>query len=272
VEKQDPTRGHPDRPSRIIDMHAHIGAHQIHSWMSDASVEKLLRRASRTGIDLTVASHLDALYHAAERLDAANRELLAAAEKTPNLFVWWIVDPRQDQSLKSLRALKGHPKIVGFKVGPTYHGYYFRDHAHEIMGLALELRLPVLSHCGQEHDMPADLVAVADRYPEVTLILAHFGNCENTYGHEKALLRAKSQRVFVDTSSQVSIFSGLLERGVKALDDRKFFFGTDSMLYSAAAQLWRVLESDLPAESKKRVLGENAWNVLFDGRKDLRID
>lgn len=272
MHKEDPTRGHAARPKRIIDVHAHIGQHNSYPWMSEPSVDKLLQRASRAGIDLTVASHLDALYRPHERLDAANRELLAQAEKKPGLLVWWVVDPRQDKSLQSLRSVAGHPKILGLKVGPTYHGYFFRDRADDIFGLAKELKLAVLTHSGQEHDMPADIVAAAERYPDVTLLLAHFGNCLGTRGHEAALRECRSRRVFVDTSSQVSIYSGLLERGVKALGDERFLFGTDSLLYSAAAQVWRVLEADLRPESIQRILGDNARRVLFAGRKDLALD
>src|SRR5262249_19001887 len=144
-----------------------------------------------------------------------------------------------------VREYQNHPKIIGLKIGPTYHKYFFRDYAKVILELAEETGLAVLSHSGEERDMPSAIMQELERFKNVRFIVAHYGNCAGFHGHFQALAKCRSKNCFVDTSSAVSMYCDHIEMGVRKFGSARFMFGTDTPLYSAAAQLARINYSPL---------------------------
>jgi predicted TIM-barrel fold metal-dependent hydrolase len=247
----------------VIDVHAHVGHCQTTRWLGTDDPEEVLDRAAAVGIDLSILSHLDALYHPARYGRSANLKLLKFCERRRDARMWWVVDPRARRSVDLFRQHAQHPQVMGLKIGPTYHHYRFAQCARTILELAMQCDAAVLSHSGEPNDMPGDIVPWLNRYPQVRFIIAHFGNCRKYTGHRQALQRCTSPNCFVDTSSAVSMVCDHLETGVRQLGARRFLFGTDAPLYSTAAQLARILEADLPARDKRAILGENAERFLL---------
>jgi predicted TIM-barrel fold metal-dependent hydrolase len=167
--------------------------------------------------------------------------------------------------MRIVREYQKHPKIVGLKIGPTYHKYFFKDYADIILELAEETGLAVLSHSGEERDMPSAIMDELERFKHVRFIVAHYGNCGGFQGHYQALAKCRSKSCFVDTSSAVSMYCDHIEVGVRKFGSGRFMFGTDTPLYSAAAQLARIIYSPLTDAQKRAVLGDNALHVLFRG-------
>lgn len=231
--------------------------HNKFPWLGTDSLAEVLRRAARAGVDVTVISHLDGLYR-----DPANRRLLKQIEKRSDALMWCVVDPRSEASLQEFRELITHPKVVGMKIGPTYHDYPFSRYAKVLMELAAETDSAILTHSGEPNDMPAEIVKWANRYPDVRVLIAHFGNCDGYLGHLKAMRKCTSPNCLVDTSSSVSVVSDHLEAGVRELGVDRFLFGSDTPLYSVAAQCIRILEADLPVREKRAILGGNAGRFL----------
>jgi len=73
----------------------------------------------------------------------------------------------------------------------------------------------------------------------------------------------------VDTSSAVSMVCEDLERGIEELGASRFLFGSDSPLYSVAAQCARILEADLTLKEKQAILGGNACRWLLNLPKSI---
>jgi predicted TIM-barrel fold metal-dependent hydrolase len=253
------------RPKKIIDVHAHVGVSKVYGWLGCRELGSVLERSRSAGIDWSILSHLDALYEPESKGFKANSRLLRAVEKEPGSFMWWVYDPRKTESARIVRDYARHPKIIGLKIGPTYHNYFFVDYAQSILELAEENGLAVLSHSGEERDMPTAIIPELNRFPNVRFIVAHYGNCAGFQGHFQALLKCRSKQCFVDTSSAVSMYCDHIERGVRKFGSARFMFGTDTPLYSPAAQLARIIYSPLTDAQKRALLGDNALKVLFEG-------
>lgn len=244
-------------PPRVVDVHAHVGIHNKYPWLGTDRLATVLDRAARAGVDISVISHLDGLYR-----KPANLKLLKGIEKRRDALMWSVVDPRSDASLGEFREIASHPKVVGMKIGPTYHDYQFSKYARVLMELAAETDSAILTHSGEPNDLPAEIVKWANRYPTVRIVIAHFGNCQAYQGHLKAMRRCTSPNCVVDTSSSVSVVSDHIEIGVKELGVERFVFGSDSPLYSVAAQCVRLLEAELTPRQKRAILGNNACRFL----------
>jgi predicted TIM-barrel fold metal-dependent hydrolase len=253
------------RPKKIIDVHAHVGISKVYQWLGCRELGPVMERSHNAGIDWCIVSHLDALYESETKGFKANSQLLRAVERQPAAFMWWVYDPRRRDNLRIVREFQNHPKIIGLKIGPTYHQYFFSDYADVILELAEETGLAVLSHSGEERDMPSAIMHELERFKKVRFIVAHYGNCGGFQGHYQALAKCQSKNCFVDTSSAVSMYCDHIEQGVRKFGSGRFMFGTDTPLYSAAAQMARIIYSPLNDAQKRAVLGDNALDVLFRG-------
>ena len=244
-------------PPQVVDVHAHVGVHNKYPWLGTDRLVTVLDRAARAGVNVSVISHLDGLYR-----KPANLKLLKEIEKRNDALMWSVVDPRSAASLGEFREIASHPKVVGMKIGPTYHQYHFSEYAKLLLELAAEKDCAILTHSGEPNDLPSEIVKWANRYPSVRIVIAHFGNCDSYQGHLKAMRRCTSPNCVVDTSSSVSVVSDHIEIGVKELGVERFLFGSDSPLYSVAAQCVRILEADLTVRQKRAILGGNACRLL----------
>ena len=247
----------------IIDIHAHLGRQEL-PWMSEENPVVFIKHARQAGITLSVISHLGAIYsHDFHIQEKYNKDMLGYAEQYPELLVWWVVDPQNKRSIASAKKIAAHSRVVGFKVHPRLHKYFFAKYADIILSLAREVNLPVLSHCGNLGSMPLEMVCACNKYPDVRFIIAHFGNCANYSGHIQAMKRCTSSNVFVDTSSAVSIQRGIIEMGVKTLGVNRFIFGSDHPCYHPSAQCRRIIDAELPLNQRRTILSENAIkNIL----------
>lgn len=250
------TRRPPSFPA--IDIHAHMGAHEF-PWMGQEDPGAFIRCMRKANVVLAVVSHSGAI-HARSRgtREKYNRVLLRHAETHPQILVWWVTDPTDARSLALARQMAPHPRVVGFKVHPRCHGYPFARHGGAILDLAGQVGVPVLTHAGNRNDMPAHIVAAASSFPDVRLILAHFGNCAGHLGHLRALAACTSANVFTDTSSAVSIQKGLIEMGVRELGAGRFLFGSDYHAYHLSAQYYRIAHAELAATQRRAILFSNA--------------
>jgi predicted TIM-barrel fold metal-dependent hydrolase len=241
-----------------VDVHAHVGLHNKMPWLGTNDLGTVLDRAARVGVNICILSHLSGLYG-----KPANLKLLRQIEKREDAMMWWVVDPRSKDSLRKFKNIATHPKVVGMKIGPTYHKYRFAQQAQVLLELAGETNAAILTHSGEPNDMPSEIVKWANRYPAVRVVMAHFGNCQAFQGHLKAMRRCTSPNCVVDTSSAVSLVSDHIENGVQELGAARFLFGSDSPLYSVAAQCARILEADLSPKEKRAILGDNACRWLL---------
>lgn len=251
---------------KAIDVHAHFGSLDsgvggLAERIRSGEIELVLRRAQAADIQLTVVSALRALMPYGGDVIRGNEDARLACEQHEGVAFWAVLDPRRQETYRQVEAMLSHPLCKGLKIHPMLHSYEIRDHGEAVFEFAAARRALILTHSGDPGSFPEDFVPFANRYPTATLILAHLGNSEwdNKFSRQaEAIRRADSGNIYIDTSSIMSLNSGLIEWAVSEIGFKRLLFGTDSPLYFAAAQKARVEFAEISAEARQAILFENA--------------
>lgn len=255
----------------VTDVHGHFGEHrsdlpdEFDQCMS-ATAAEVARRAERAGIDRTIVSSLEAILPSGRDVARGNDEARAAAEGIPSIYFWAVLDPEGAENWKEVEELLRHPKCTGVKLHPLMHGYEIKELGDAVLSFCRENAAAVISHTGDTGCDPRDFVALADTFPEVTIILAHLGHGPegHLFGQVRAIESSVAGNLYTDTSSQRSLYGRLLETAVDRIGARRILFGTDTPLYFAACQKARIEGAGIGADEKRRILGENAQALLFE--------
>ena len=255
---------------QAIDVHGHYGRYDcgreglVNEFMSgDAPL--VAARAQRANIRLTLVSPLQALLPRG-RGDAVagNRHAARIVGETPGLAHYVVIDPRCPETYRQADEMLPRPKCAGIKIHPEEHLYPIREFGAGIFEFAARHRAVVMSHSSDQNSLASELVEWADRFPEITLILAHLGwGWDGDYTHQvRGVQRSRQGNVFTDTSSARSITPGLLEWAVREIGSDRILFGTDTPLYLAAMQRVRIDQAELTDAQKNQILHENAERVF----------
>ena len=251
--------------SPVIDVHAHFGRHEakdasrVDEWHSgDAAT--VSRRAEAASIRWSIVSALTALQPYRGNIAKGNAEAVAAAEAHDNLLFWVVVDPARTETLAGSEQLLDHPRCMGIKMHPFMHDYDTRAMAGPVFDMAARHEAVILAHSGDTGSYPEDFIPWADRFPEVRLIVAHLGHGDDGLRSRQvhAIESARHRNIWTDTSSAMSMISGLIEWAVSRAGDDRILFGTDTPLYFTACQKARVESAEISPESKSRILSHNA--------------
>ena len=250
----------------IIDAHCHLGrSPQFH--FPDVTVRTMAAVMDRLGIDRAVCCHLAMLQGA---WDLGYRESLEAFRETSGRIVFHAAyDPNQPKSLQLVDRCLDREEFVGVKIHPSLHGCPADDERYDaIWQLAARRRAPILTHSwdvsernpAQELSFPSRFEAYAARYPEVALILGHAGG--RYRGHIAAAeLADRYPNVFLDTAGDCYAL-GLIEYLVERAGPDKLLFGSDLTWIDPRTQLGMILDADVSAEAKRKILGANAARVF----------
>jgi len=116
---------------------------------------------------------------------------------------------------------------------------------------------------GLIHPSRSDLLEVeklASKYPNVRWVIAHAGGSYKMADMAISAMK-KYKNVFAElTLTPVPL--GVIEYMVEAVGDDRLLYGSDLPMRDPRQQLGWVVFSNLPLESKKRILGENAYKVV----------
>jgi len=166
----------------------------------------------------------------------------------------------------SIESLLAHPRCKGIKIHPTEHTYEIRDYGDEIFEFAAHQKAIIISHSGCPGSFPEDFICFADRYSNVSVILAHLGNSADGKLSRQVYVvkRAENRNLYIDTSSAKSVHSGLIEWAVSEVGAERLLFGTDTPLYFAASQKARIEYAEIGEEAKRVILFGNAMRMLHE--------
>lgn len=197
---------------------------------------------------------------------AANEEADHTVQKNPGLLQYVIVNPLQPRTFEQAHDMLARPKCVGIKIHPEAHCYPIAEHGEAIFTFAAEHEAVVLAHSGDENSWPADIVPLADAFPEASVILAHLGNGGRASGDPdlqvRALTSAKHDTVYIDTSSARSLIPGLIEWAVAEVGVERLLYGTDTLCYYAPCQWARIAYTDLSAKQERLILRDNGVKIF----------
>lgn len=218
---------------------------------------------------------------------AAREELTAlAASSGGRLRVAGSVDPTAEPATfeRELEVLRAWPELAAIKLYPGYRPFFPHDaRLDPLYELARERRLPVLFHQGDtlhaqgrlRFARPVEVDEVAVRFPDLSLVLCHFGN---PWIDEAAEVVYKNRRVFADTSGLLApptaayfpemrrLASRRLQEAIWGIGStERLLFGSDWPLQSIEDSVGLVRALRLRLGDRAAVLGGNARRLFGAG-------
>lgn len=299
------TRPSPWGPLAVADAHVHFFSHHFFSALVTQKPGLTLEAAgTQLGWQLpppepeklafTWARELDRHGVFASAMIASvpgdETSVIAAAHAFPGrFFTYAMVNPRALTA--GLPAAFSDVRVAC--LFPAMHGYSIHDDcARPVFEWAQVHRRAVFIHCGvlsvgvlkklglpSPFDMrfsnPVDLHAIALRYPEVPMIVPHFGA---GYFREALMLADQCSNVFLDTSSSnqwMRYHSGHLtlrevfRHALEVAGPKRLLFGTDSSFFprgwqhgifeDQAKALYEIGTTEADARA---IFGENLVRIL----------
>ncbi len=258
----------------IVDSHAHIFPDKIAQKASinighfydiemdfDGSVNKLLEIAEKNSIDRLLVHSVATV---PQQVTHINDFIASQVSLHPDLFVGFAsLHPDMEGLAEEVDRVISLG-LKGIKLHPDFQLFALDDEnacrMYEIVGD----RLPFLIHTGDKrykYSNPSLLKKVAERYPDVKFIGAHFGGYSEWDEAENCLCGLKN--VWFDCSS--SFFEISKEKAVeliKAYGADRIFFGTDYPMWNAENELEIFNSLEISDEDKEKILWKNISDFL----------
>lgn len=245
----------------IIDIHSHYYSKNLYPTWVPYGIKPLHEWAKNIDVKAVLVSSLDFFDGGMKE----NKKLTYFCTIHPKLWQWITIDPRIPNWWNGLYS---HNKVIGLKVHPTWQNYELTDYFYDILEVAQNNKLAVLTHSGVNEPY-IDLeksIKIADKYPQVPVIFAHLGNGFSNYSDVltqiEYLAKTKNENTLIDTSSLAIHLNGLLEKSVNKIGSNRILFGTDLPLHLPQSMLARVSMANLSIKDKEKVLWKNAISLI----------
>jgi predicted TIM-barrel fold metal-dependent hydrolase len=228
------------------------------------TADQLLHRMASLSIDRSIVSSftppdldLRRANHAISEIVAGDRRLIGFARIDPRLGAKSIAELETCQR-EGFRGVKVDPLEQAFVVNSNLVFDFFKECAAANMPVLIVSGHPCLSS-------PIQVGDLAERIPELTIIMAHGGQLAmHGLGIFDCLLVIKTTaRVYVETSGIPETGTeGLIERSVLEVSPNRVIFGSNSPVNDAAMELERIRVSRIPEDAKDKIVGANLAAVL----------
>jgi predicted TIM-barrel fold metal-dependent hydrolase len=153
--------------------------------------------------------------------------------------------------------------LKGIKLHPEFQGFTINEEDMMPLYSAIEGKLPVLIHMGDENrdsSSPVRLSGILDRFPRLVVIAAHFGGYQMWKESSECLI---GRNVFMDTSSSLAYLEP--ERAVDMIRRHgvhKMLFGSDYPMWDHTEELERFLQLELTEQERRAILYDNGYRLL----------
>lgn len=260
------------QPRKIIDFHVHIFPEKIAAKAVAATgdyygiamdhsgtIPDLLASGAR----INCSRYL--VHSTATRPDqvvSVNDFICRAAAEHPEFIPFGTLHPKMENLEAEVDRIIANG-MYGVKMHPDFQDFKVDDEDVLYMYAALAGRLPVLLHMGDintDKTTPERLYNVIDRFPNLTVIGAHFSGYSVWDRAENVL---KGTGIYVDTSSSLPFMTP--ERGtelVHAFGADHCLFGTDYPMWDHEEELARFMALALTETEREMILHENAERLL----------
>lgn len=260
---------------KVIDMHAHIYPDKIarkaiesigefyHLPMHDSlgTADGLIGSGAEIGVSrflvhstATTAAQVSHINDYIKRETDLHPEFIGFATLHPDLTEEEISDEVERVISFGLRGIKLHP---------DFQKFFIDEEKAEKIYRVCRGKLPILFHTGDsryEYSRPERLAAIAKKYPDLTIIAAHFGGYERWSETDcyKGL-----ENVWFDTSSSLFKLSAEDAGAIIAkLGAEKFMFGSDYPMWRHEEEFERFLALNLGDRTNEMILHGNAEEFL----------
>jgi len=238
----------------IIDCHVHVGRGERLNdvFQIDCTVERAEYLMDKAGVDKSVIFPV-----AYEDYTGPNTEIAEIARTNKKFIGFARLHNDMPNAAAHLKHAVKELGLAGLKLGAVPN--------REIMDAALELKIPVLAHCGMGM-APIKYEGVAKSYPDVPLILAHLGfdqGWENMFAYPlQAIYLAKTYKnVYLDTSASIWI-QYVIEQAVREVGADKIIFGSDGPWFYPSIMLACIRDLELSESDEAKILCDNIAGLL----------
>jgi uncharacterized protein len=250
----------PKHSYHVIDAHGHMGPYfKFHIPQNDS--DGMIRAMDAAGVEIAcISSHL-AISGDWKR---GNLETLAAVRKhQTRLKGHVVINPNHPLDIKfELNRFILDEGFIAIKIIPDTHLKSVLDRDYEPMWqFAAEHKVMVLSHTfhGSPYDDPQLFAEIAERHPEVNVLIVHSGALIE--GFEGAIrLAQKYSNLYLDISGSF-ITSHWIERLINEAGDEKVVYSSDLPFIDIRYGLGKVLYSQLSEYQKSRLLRDNIIQI-----------
>ncbi len=185
----------------------------------------------------------------------------------PEIYSLGSVNPHTKNVKEILKWIKNDLGLKGIKLHPEYQKFKFSD--KELIPICegcIENDLFILSHTGKDisfpltpNSNPHSLLEFHNKYPELMLVLGHFGSW-NMWDEIDVLL---GTNVYLDTAFILPFLSeSRIVEIIRKHGADKIIFGTDSPWGNQKDDLEKFKKLPLTAEEQRLIFYDNAKKIL----------
>ena len=254
----------PPEKTRVWDIHCHLS--HMPGETPEERTAALLKYADRMGIERLVLSMGFPLHQnpTPEQVRFENDQALGALRSWPSRTLGLVyLNPNDpDFSVQEFdRCVRDGP-MVGIKLWVARH-CNARD-LDPIVQRAVSMNVPILQHTwlkvggnGPGESTPFDLVELAGRHPQATIICGHSGG-----DWERGIRVVRSTKNVSIELAGSDPTNGFVEMAVRELGAERVIFGSDAGGRSFASQLAKVTAAQISENAKDLILGGNLRRLL----------
>lgn len=259
---------------KIIDSHCHIYPDKIAQKASEATghfydlpasldgrISTLLEHGERAGIDHFI---VQSVATTPKQVSSINNFIAASVAESGGRFTGLGTLHPDSADMEAdvdeiialgLKGVKMHPDIQRIELDDS--------RMHKIYELC-EGRLPMLLHtgdCRYDYSNCNRLIPILERYPDLTVIGAHFGGWSVWEEATKQLCGYKN--FLVDCSSSLyAISPETAKELIMIYGTDRVLFGTDYPLWTPESEIERFMKIDLTDRQREDILYNNAKKLF----------
>jgi predicted TIM-barrel fold metal-dependent hydrolase len=258
----------------IIDCHQHLPRLQDGKTF-EHSKEILLQELAKNNVDYAILIPDNKPVSTIGNL----KQVLAVTKDCSQLFVMGTVDiqSKMRTQLEEIDALLQEDKIFGVKIFPGHDPIYPTDkRLSPVYDLCIKYDTPIVIHTGgtsknpkaAKYNDPKHIVKVAEAFPDLKIVIAHYFFPNVEYCHE---LTKQYEKIYFDTSAladDLVVEMTGIDRIRKVLTStinehpNNVVFGTDYAICDIGKHLALVDSLDIEDELKSKVFSQNAIRLF----------
>jgi len=192
-----------------------------------------------------------------------NRLTWEAVNKYPRRFVGlsW-VDPKRAEAAEEVKKAVHEWNFKGVKMHPLLDSFLPDDELIDpVMEIARKLQLPILFHSGHPPwSLPWHFGNLADRFPDVKIILGHMGHGHIVYINGSIEMALKHENIYLETSGMP--MHTKVKQAVQRVGVERVLYGSDMPFGHPAFELAKIRVAGLTEEELNKILDSNARRLF----------
>lgn len=234
----------------IIDSHNHVGT---------------IRKAHQSGADLVAkldkAGVEKAVMFPFVEGDFSNEPIRDAHKEFPDrLIPYCAVNPWNDNAVDEVRRCVETYGFKGLKLHPTIGGYHLSDPklCDPLFAACEEYDIPIIAHGASDlYNCPPEFALMAERFPNVTLIMAHMGFFWSV--DQATRFAIQYPNLYLETS-RAPVFE--IQTAVREAGADKVIWGTDSPFVDYTFEFQKMSRATDHTDAYNKIVGGNIARIL----------